>query len=328
MNKFIDDIGNIIVQNYQDYESKKKLATLFGCSLGALDDDDKYKNHFVKWMTSEQSNNKEIINKFLSLLDRFDLNDYIGTDFDKVKLPTSPIILKSNKSYYGPDGRKEAEAEFLKTTLLSKAKDPIYFYNDLPMLDAGKDETFKQNWIKAITMVLKKGLHLNIIHDVDRPLTEMILGLESWIPIYMTGSISPYYFQIPPSNFFNISCMASGSCILSGECLKDDLNSSRFYFSTKKEDIDFYNDKLKYMVEKAKPLMTIFKADDIDKYDEFINQKDNMDMFNVKNKAFKNIDFTINKGKFVIINKLTAPQMHFVIYNPKLRNAIETFISE
>lgn len=43
--------------------------------------------------------------------------------------------------------------------------------------------------------VFKKGHHLNIIHNVDRPFNEMMLGLESWIPIYMTGQISPYYLK-------------------------------------------------------------------------------------------------------------------------------------
>ena len=329
INKFINCLGDIIVQNYQDYESKKKLATLFGTSLNNLDDDDKYKSNFIRWMSSEQENNKEVINKFLTILDTFDLNDYIGTDLNKVKIPTSPIILKSSKTYFGADGRKEAEGEFLKTSLLSKSSDEIYFYNDLPMLDASKDENFKQNWIKAITMVLKKGLHLNIIHDVDRPIAEMLLGLESWIPLYMTGSISPYYFQIPPSNFFKGSCMASGSCCLSGECLKDNLDDSRFYFSTKKEDIEYYNEKLKHMISKAKPLMTIYKEDDDeDEFYNFINQKENNEAYNVTNKSFNNIDFTINKGKWIMINKLSTPQIHFVIHNPRLRNAIEVFLND
>lgn len=41
----------------------------------------------------------------------------------------------------------------------------------------------------------KKGLHLNMIHNVDRPFSEMMLGLESYIPMYMTGQISPYYIK-------------------------------------------------------------------------------------------------------------------------------------
>ena len=324
IHKFIDDLGNIVVQNYQDYESKKKLATLFNCSISNLEDDDKYKDAFYKWISSIQENNKEVVNKFLTLLDSFDLNNYISTDFNKIKLPTSPIILKSNKTYYSTDSRKEAESEFLKNTLLSKSKDPIYFYSDLPVLD---DEDFKKNWIKSIALVLKKDLHLNIIHDVDRPISEIFLELERWIPIYMAGSISPYYFQIPPSNIFKSSYMSSGSCCLSGECLNDNLDTSKFYFSTRKEDVDYYNAKLKYMISKAKPLMTIYKEDDADKFYELLSKQENIDTTNIQKDIFKTIDFTINSGKWIMINKLTTPEIHFVIYNPKLRFAIEDFLN-
>lgn len=87
------------------------------------------------------------------------MNDYIGTDFNKVKVPTSPVILRNSKTFYGTEVRKQAEGEFLKTTLLSKLKEPIFFYSDLPITKAGQDEEFKQRWVLAMTMLLKKGLH-------------------------------------------------------------------------------------------------------------------------------------------------------------------------
>ena len=48
--------------------------------------------------------------------------------------------------------------------------------------DMAKDMDFNRKWMFAIAMSLKKGLHLNIIHNIDRPFHEMMLGLESWIP--------------------------------------------------------------------------------------------------------------------------------------------------
>jgi hypothetical protein len=40
-------------------------------------------------------------------------------------------------------------------------------------------------------MLMKKGIRLEVIHDLDRPFEEMMYGLESWIPLYMTGQVSP-----------------------------------------------------------------------------------------------------------------------------------------
>jgi hypothetical protein len=69
----------------------------------------------------------------------------------------------------------------------------------------------------AIACSLKKGLHLNMIHNLDRPFNELMLGLESFIPIYMTGQISPYYFESPTANLFNHTLYCSEVCALSGE---------------------------------------------------------------------------------------------------------------
>ena len=52
----------------------------------------------------------------------------------------------------------------------------------------------------GIRELKKKGLHLNQIHDLNRSFEDMMLGLESWIPMYMTGQISPFYLKEPSNN--------------------------------------------------------------------------------------------------------------------------------
>ena len=323
---FSKKIACYVVQNYQNAEQKAVISTIVNCSLEDLDNSNKYLSILESWLVSHQDNNSELVKNFLNKLDTFDLNDYIGTDFNKIKVPTSPIILKNSKTFFGSEGRKKAEGEFLKTTLLSKSKEPIFFFNNLPISEAGKDEDFKKKWILAVTMVLKKGLHLNMVHTIDRPLNEMLLGLENWIPIYMTGSISPYFFKEPPSNMFYESLYVSGSVCLSGNCFKNSDENSRFFLTTKTNELEFYKEKAQYMLSKAKPLMTIYKEKDKSKFDEFLNNEKKSNVKKISNNTFKNIDFYVCKNKWVSINKKTSPEMHFVIHNYKLRNAIESFL--
>lgn len=98
---------------------------------------------------------------------------------------------------------KQGELNFFKGTVLSKSKEDIFMCSDMPMEDMAKDIDFGKKWMFAIAMCLKKGHHLNIIHNLDRPFNEMMLGLESWIPIYMTGQISPYYLSNLKNNIYN-----------------------------------------------------------------------------------------------------------------------------
>ena len=324
LNDFSQKIVDFVIEKYNTNESIDQISNIINCTSKDLNKN--FKTALYKWLITHQENHDEIIKTFLKRLDTFNLNDYTGIDFQKIKVPTSPIILKNSKTFYGTEGRKKAEADFLKTTLLSKSKEPIFFYSNLPIAKAAQDESFKNKWMLAITMVLKKGLHLNMIHDIDRPLNEMLLGLESWIPIYMTGSISPYYFKEPPSNMYYESLYLSGSICVSGNCLKNNDENSRFYLTTKTDELNFYKEKAIYMLSKAKPLMTIYKETDKLQFDEFLKSEKKSNVKKISNNTFKNIDFYVCKNKWVSINKKTSPEMHFVIHNYKLRSAIESFL--
>ncbi len=80
----------------------------------------------------------------------------------------------------------------------------------------------------------KKGLHLNQIHQLDRSFEEMMLGLESWIPMYMTGQISPYYLKGEQSNVFHHFLKVSGAAVLSGEAITGHHSEGRYYLSKTK----------------------------------------------------------------------------------------------
>lgn len=172
-------------------------------------------------------------------------------------------------------------------------------------------------------MLLKKGLHLNMVHDISRPLNEMLLGLESWLPIYMTGSISPYYFESRPSNILLGMHCTSGSVALIGEYIKGE--NSRFYLTTKKDELNYFKEKSKYLLSKTKPLMKIFKQENDNEFKEFLKKEKVQVIQEIKKDAFKNIDFYISKNA-IIINKLSSPKIHFVVYNEKLTNALKAFL--
>ena len=113
----------------------------------------------------------------------------------------------------------DAELDFLKTTALSRSADPVILYSDMPMTEMARDPDFPKKWMFGMAALLKKGLHLHIIHNLDRSFSEMMLGLESHIPMYMTGQISPYYLKNAQNNVFLHFLKVSGSAALSGEAI-------------------------------------------------------------------------------------------------------------
>ena len=84
---------------------------------------------------------------------------------------------------------KKGELDFFRTVASSEASGTVYMCNSIPMEDLTVDAAYMREWMQSIAMMIRKGADIRMIHDVDRPSDEMLLGLMSWIPLYMTASI-------------------------------------------------------------------------------------------------------------------------------------------
>ena len=195
------------------------------------------------------------INDFLTNLDKFDLNDFIkAIKFDELKVPNIPFYKAKSKSYYTVEEMKTGELDFFKATVLSKSNDDIFMCSDMPMEDMAKDTDFGKKWMFGIAMCLKKGLHLNIIHNLDRPFNEMMLGLESWIPIYMTGQVSPYYLKNYKNSVYNHLNYTSSSVSLTGECINSYHDKGKYYLTSNQKEVMYYKEKANLLLKKASSL--------------------------------------------------------------------------
>lgn len=218
------------------------------------------------------------IGGYLKKLDEFDLNEYITIiQFDKLKVPTAPFSLPSSKNYYGIEQMKQGELDFFKATALSRSREPIFMNSDMPMADMAEDMEFNKKWMFGIAACLKKGLHLNMIHNVDRPMNEMILGLEAWIPIYMTGQITPYYLKNLNTGIYHHLNYVSGAAALAGECINGYHNDGKYYLTNSRQEIAFYRTKTNHILSKALPLMDIYTEESREKFYRFLASESKKD---------------------------------------------------
>ena len=166
---------------------------------------------------------------------------------------------------------KKGELDFFKGTVLTKNNE-VFMCSDMPMEDMAKDVEFGKKWMFGIACMLKKGIHLDIIHNLDRPFNEMMLGLESWIPIYMTGQITPYYFKDIKTNIYQNLTYTSQTLALSGESINGHHNKGKYYLTNNKKEVEYYQEKAKNLLKKATPLMDIYKKENIDSYNNFLKK--------------------------------------------------------
>ena len=273
--EFTNKICSYILFKYKSPDDLNNLIEIIGCDKDIANE--KIYDVLFTFLTSEKKILKNQISDFLHNLDTFNLDDYIKViKFDKLKVPNIPFYKGKTKHYYGIEEMKEGELNFFKSTVLSKSKEDIFMCSDMPMEDMAKDTDFGKKWMFAIAMCLKKGHHLNIIHNLDRPFNEMMLGLESWIPIYMTGQISPYYLSNLKNNIYNHLNYVSAAVALSGECINGFHNKGMYYLTTNKNEIEYYKEKSDLLLKKARPLMEIYRESNIKEYHLFLKKDENI----------------------------------------------------
>lgn len=313
--EFSNKICSYILNRYKNPDDINNLMMIIGCKKSDLSNEKIYSTLF-NWLTSEIVPIKNQISDFLHHLDSFNLDDYIKViKFDELKVPNIPFYKAKTKHYYGIEEMKQGELNFFKGTVLSKSKEDIFMCSDMPMEDMAKDIDFGKKWMFAIAMCLKKGHHLNIIHNLDRPFNEMMLGLESWIPIYMTGQISPYYLSNLKNNIYNHLNYVSAAAALSGECINGFHNKGMYYLTTNKNEIEYYKEKSDLLLKKAKPLMEIYRESNIKEYHLFLKKDENIEYDRTRYISSLPL-FTISDELLIKIlkrNKLTKEEINKII---------------
>ena len=313
--EFSNKICSYILNRYKNPDDINNLIIIIGCKKSDLSNEKIYSTLF-NWLTSEIVPVKSQVSDFLHNLDSFNLDDYIKViKFDELKVPSIPFYKTKTKHYYGIEEMKQGELNFFKGTVLSKSKEDIFMCSDMPMEDMAKDIDFGKKWMFAIAMCLKKGHHLNIIHNLDRPFNEMMLGLESWIPIYMTGQISPYYLSNLKNNVYNHLNYVSAAAALSGECINGFHNKGMYYLTTNKNEIEYYKEKSDLLLKKAKPLMEIYRESNIKEYHLFLKKDENIECDRTRYISSLPL-FTISDELLIKIlkrNKLTKEEINKII---------------
>lgn len=252
---------------------KVTIAKLVHCTTDEINNDSLCRDKIIHWLLNEQIEKKDVVLPFLSKLDEFDLNEFIRSiHFDELKVPSVPFQLPTSKNYYGIDEMCEGTLDFFKATVLSKSKEDLIANDDTPMADKANGTDFMKKYIFAVALTLKKGLHIHFIHNINRPFEEMMMGLEGWIPMYMTGQISPYYLKDVHNKLFGHFLYSSGAVALSGECIMDYHQNGKMYLTKNKTEMSYYRQRALDILSKASPLMDIYRIESKDAFYSFVER--------------------------------------------------------
>ena len=257
--QFLSGVSNYLGRKFYDTAQVSSILSITGHE-GDISGAEELSDIILDWLGRPHVKEAPQIAHFLGSLDEFDLNEFMASiHFDDIKVPSMPFQLPGSKTYSGIKEMMQAEIDFLKYAVLSKSDEDVILYNDMPMEEMSKDEEFPKKWMMGMALMIRKGLDLQMIHDVHRPLPEMLLGLEGWIPMYMTGQVHPYYLSEPTNQHFMHFIRSAGSVAISGEAIVGHHASGRYIVTRNKDDVAYYRQRATDLLSRAKPLMKIYR---------------------------------------------------------------------
>ena len=173
----------------QDYQ-KKAIFEALGQSP-FLSADGSLPALIASWLSSGGQSEVDTVESFLSGLARVRNEQSEAT---AVCRPAPERSKREVEMYFGPDGKRRAVLAFLSDVLDQCRPQTLLLFSDESMDWLSDDRDFVLKWESLMTRFLAQGGKIKIIHTVSRDLDEMLSAINQWMPLYLSGSIEPYYY--------------------------------------------------------------------------------------------------------------------------------------
>jgi transcriptional regulator with XRE-family HTH domain len=259
---------------------------------------------FKNWLCDSKRDDPNIV-KLLSTIDKIEILDEFPYDVSKFDLSyTEKSIYRENS------GLQDAVIRFLSETIKHGSKE-VYLYSDRSIDWMTDDKSFSIKWSYLMMQLVSKGIKIKIIHNIDRKSSEMINAIQSWLPIYMSCCIEPFYTNLKKGGRFTHTLFISPgvACIYAMNINGN--TPPAFNYFTDNEHISHCVEMFNGLLEKSIPIIQI------EKYKPSEND--------VPNSGFSNICIK-NDDVSVTISRLKEPKVSFLVLNHVLRDAVNAYI--
>ncbi len=212
----------------------------------------------LNWLKEKGPDNPNPIDSFLMEVGQFQFKRNAPAVEEAAAL-IDPGPIKDVEMFYGVEGKRRAALYFL--TLVSQNKTPqtllLYSNEDLSWLSDNPE--YFARWSALMFQVLKNGNRIKIIHTINRNFDEMLTGIRGWVPIYMTGSIEPYYCPKTRDGIFRRTLfIAPQTAAVTSSSVRDDIKNTANLLFTRQEAIHALQSEYQDYLALCRPLMRIF----------------------------------------------------------------------
>ncbi len=308
------NIASLLLSRIERKGLLPELASITGVSISEIN-----KEYFLGWLCDPELNEKRAAQSAEKLLNAFSsLDGNTGISLPSLKDAAPSSILNETKEYYsGYGGFRDACIRFLGN-VIEQGVDEIQLYSDQGMEWMINDKAFLLKWTALMKECVDRGTRISIIHNIDRSLSEMNQAIISWLPLYMSGMIRPYYCQKKPDERFSHSIfLCPGKYCISGSHIRGTEKNGIYRFITEDPELEILHEGMNRLFSYSLPLVSITSEPETEKD---IPE----DAILLDPSSFKNMSILVS-DEYVRIKRLTEPCLTFTFTHPLLCQAFLSY---
>ncbi|GAB6108041.1 hypothetical protein [Fusibacter bizertensis] len=261
---YIDLISQYLVTHANDKQCLYELIR-----IEPINSHEELVEALSEWLILDHVTDSSFVSNFLSHLTHNTSQQPMAFMSDIIEDKPSGKKL-SVEVFHGNEGKRKGVIRFLSAVIMSSKPCELLLYSDESMNWLLEDNYFLAKWGMLLNQVIAKGHCIKIIHTIERHSNELIAAIDRWLPLYLTGSIEPYYYpNYQEALFKRTMFIAPGIGALTSSAIGDVESMEQLYYhdanmiALLQKEFDAY-------LHLCRPLMRIFTEQNITLFHELL----------------------------------------------------------
>ncbi len=166
----------------------------------------------------------------------------------------------------GVTGKRRAILAFLERVVSSDESSSLLLYSDESLDWLTEDPSFARRWASLLKEAIGRGNKVKIVHTVSRNFDEMLEALERWMPLYMTGSIEPYYYPKKRDGIFGRTLFVAPKTVALTSTSIAAAGDGPTFLTSDAKAVDALRREISGYISLCRPLMEVFTPRDVWQY--------------------------------------------------------------
>lgn len=242
INAFCQGVGIYVFEKCGDDTVTDTLSDILGCTSSELMTEKAVCAKITDLLTIRNYSPRFYAESFLRELDGFDtVNDSSA---------------ENRLSYRFSSNAEKAFIRVLET--VNKGTRAIICTD----LSSDDDDTYMmQNLEYIIATLARRGIHIDLVLNADNPMDEILPGLISLMPVFMTGNVSVFYLKGRRDGIFRYRLVALDNAALCCEAITGHADAAITHVAVGDAEITRYRQRAAHILSLAHPLIEIVDND-------------------------------------------------------------------